>query len=127
MAKKQKIAKIVKGKTEIEGIPFGILSLDDFLQAPFTQGLIAAIKTESDDPLQRLNTFLMSYQLVDIKVQLIAKGQDEICNAPEAQEYFFELATKNVLENYGGILAAIGSQDVARLLAMFTNDATTNE
>ena len=69
----------------------------------------------------------MSYQLVDIKAQLIAKGQDEICNTPEAQEYFFELATNNVLENYGGILAAIGSKDVARLLAMFTNGATTSE
>lgn len=127
MAKKQKIAKIVKIKTELEGIPFGILSLDDFLQAPFTQGLITAIKTESDDPLQRLNTFLMSYQLVDIKAQLIAKGQDEICNAPEAQEYFFELATKNVLENYGGILAAIGEKKVARLFAMFANNNATND
>lgn len=89
--------------------------------------MIVAIKATSDDPLQRLNAFLVSYQVVDIKAQLIAKGHDEICNAPEAQEYFFELASKNLQENYREILTAIGSKDVVRLLAMFANDEATND
>lgn len=127
MVKKQKGARSTKNGIGIEGIPFGLLSVDDILQAPVTQGMIVAIKATSDDPLQRLNAFLVSYQVVDIKAQLIAKGHDEICNAPEAQEYFFELASKNLQENYREILTAIGSKDVVRLLAMFANDEATND
>ncbi|CAJ2902488.1 Uncharacterised protein [Burkholderia pseudomallei] len=127
MAKKHKNAKIVNSEIEVEGIPFGIISVDDFLQDPFTQNLISSIKKDGNDPIQCMTFFLVSYQIVDIKAQLMAKGQYALANDPEALDHFFEMASTNVLVNYSGILAAIGEKTVARLFAMFANNEATND
>ncbi|WP_197339876.1 hypothetical protein [Ralstonia solanacearum] len=127
MAKKQKGARSAKNGIGIVSIPFGLISLDDFLQAPFTKDLIEPLKAKVKDPQQLLKGFLMFYQVVELKAQLIEQGQEEICDAPEAQDQLFELASKNVSDNYGAILAAIGLVDVARVLAMLINDQATND
>ncbi|OMS52741.1 hypothetical protein AQ745_04260 [Burkholderia pseudomallei] len=89
--------------------------------------MISSIKKDGNDPIQCMTFFLVSYQIVDIKAQLMAKGQYALANDPEALDHFFEMASTNVLVNYSGILAAIGEKTVARLFAMFANNEATND
>ena len=104
---------------DLPGIPFGILTLEQFIASSEGQEVIQTMKTMSSDPYFLMVPFLTSYQYYDMLAQLndMAIPMMEDLKKDKA---LLDVATRFVVEHLAKIVFDIGEtkmKEVIRLLS----------
>lgn len=100
---------------EINPIPFGPLTLENYIGSAKGKEVIRQLKTIGADPEALVLPFLASYQVMDIMMQLYKKGRTKNCS-PEEQEKIYEFSSRYVVENFTPIVQEIGQKRMAKVL-----------
>lgn len=114
--------KAVTPELDLPGIPFGILTLEHFIESPDGQEIIQTMKTMSRDPHILIGPLLVSYQYTDMVAQLNHRAipmKEERAN----DEVLLDLATRHVIEHLALIVRDIGQERLDNLIRLLSPDS----
>jgi hypothetical protein len=104
----------------IKGIPHGLLTPQEFVETNFGEEMAANLSANDNKPEENLIPFLVAYQYMDLKAQLMALGKHEEPSTPEGEEALRDLAIQNVSENFHEIVQGLGSEGMGVILSAVT-------
>ena len=82
--------------------------------------MAANLSSNGDKPEENLIPFLVAYQYMDLKAQLMALGKHEEPSTPEGEEALRDLAVQNVSESFQEIVQGLGSEGMSVILSAVT-------
>ncbi|MDN4065630.1 MULTISPECIES: hypothetical protein [Ralstonia solanacearum species complex] len=104
---------------DLPGIPFGILTLEQFIASSEGQEVIQTMKTMSSDPYFLMVPFLTSYQYYDMLAQLNDRAIP-MKEERENDEVLLNVATRYVVEHLPKIVIDIGQEKMKSLIKMLS-------
>ena len=104
----------------IKGIPHGLLNPQEFIETNFGKEMATNLSVNGNKPEENLIPFLVAYQYMDLKAQLMALGKHEDPSTPEGEEALRDLAVQNVSENFHEIVQGLGSEGMGVILSAVT-------
>jgi hypothetical protein len=113
--------KAATPELDLPGIPFGLLTLEQFIDSPEGQEVIQTMKTMSSDPYSLVVPCLVSYQYYDLFAHLNDKAvpmKEERAN----DEALLDLATRYVVEYLPNIVSDIGQERLDNLIKILSPD-----
>ncbi|MFC0349735.1 hypothetical protein [Undibacterium danionis] len=113
MSKKNKNA-VTKFEVNVQPVPFGAISLDDFVSS---RACDAALKVASKhDDAEKPFAFLCSYQFTEICNSVCHAGRPELLDNEEFQKYAVKFASEIVSTHFIEMFMVIGGT-ISNLLA----------
>lgn len=109
---------------DLPGIPFGILTLEQFIESPEGQEVIQTMKTHIRDPYTLIGPCLVSYQYYDMLAQLNSKSVPMLEERAN-DEVLLDLATRYVITNLAHIVSDIGQERLDNLIKLLSPDEAT--
>lgn len=104
----------------IKGIPHGLLTPKEFVETKFGKEMAANLSANGNNPEENIIPFLVAYQYMDLKAQLMALGKHEDPSTPEGEEALRDLAVQNVSESFQEIVQGLGSEGMSVILSAVT-------
>lgn len=108
-------------ETELKGIPFGALTLEQIIASTEGQEVIRLLKQTSDDPFKLIGPFLVAYQFIDMKQQLKDRNS-YLPLTPEINNKLIHLATRHVVLTLSDIVNEIGEERLDVLTKILSPD-----
>lgn len=107
-------------QVHIHAIPNGVYSLQEFLDAPIADAIIASLKINRHSKEKRLKLFLIFYQDIDLVAQLVQQGHElSSINREEAA-----IAASNLLDQaYDIIIGEFNTEERTLLESLFDESA----
>lgn len=106
---------------DLEDIPSGPLSLENFIQSAEGQATISVLKKVSTDPQKLIVLLLVAYQGFDIMEQLKSMGRIVEPGTKE-REIVLKVASAGVVENLATILIELGQERLDMLIKALSPD-----
>ena len=104
----------------IKGIPHGLLTPQEFVGTNFGKETAANLSANGNNPEENIIPFLVAYQYMDLKAQLMALGKHEDPSTPEGEEALRDLAVQNVSESFQEIVQGLGGEGMSVILSAVT-------
>lgn len=104
----------------IKGIPHGLLTPQEFVGTNFGKEMAANLSANGNNPEENIIPFLVAYQYMDLKAQLMALGKHEDPSTPEGEEALRDLAVQNVSESFQEIVQGLGGEGMSVILSAVT-------
>lgn len=112
--------------SDIKCIPFGAMTLEQFIVSTYGQEAIRLLKKASDDPLKLIVPFLVAYQVSDLKMQFEDK-HPHLLQLPEFRQKINDISIQHLITELEGTLHAIGEESLERLAKILSRDNKINQ
>lgn len=112
--------------SNFKGIPFGQMTLEQFVVSNTGKEIVRLLKKVSDDPLKLIVPFLVAYQVADLRRQFEDKHPD-LLEASGLRESVIDLCNQHVISELESILHVIGEESLEWLAKILSPEEKINK